>query len=89
VLASPSGFLASLTVKASSWKPRLHTLHTTTLCRREPGLPGCLGLPPASECPLQAAVTRCEGWGWGCGVEASMFLDLPAWGSASFVGQGS
>ena len=47
------------------------------------------GLPPAPERPLQAAVTRCEGWGWGCGVEASMFLDLPAWGSASFVGQGS
>lgn len=54
MLASPAGFLASLTVKAGSWKPHLHTLHTTTLCRREPDLPG---LPPAPERPLQAAVT--------------------------------
>lgn len=66
MLASPPGFLASLTVKASSWKaPPSHTLHTTTSCRREPGLPGCLGLPPPPECPLQAAVTRCEGVGVG------------------------
>lgn len=83
MLASPSGFLASLAVK-----PAAGSLAFTpcTTSAGGAGLPGVWAL--VLQCPLQAAVTRCEGWGWGCGVEASMFLDLPA-GDNGLVGQGS